>query len=128
MPGRRPPSLEVDMRKLLTRNWFLILLSTFILGSGITMTVYLGHPFWSAVAGSILTGLGAVAACRKFIRLGFQQALTSNMPMSGGAILPTQEDLDHARQADLDDRASILACTLIVIGTPLQIIGYLMSG
>jgi hypothetical protein len=118
---------EIDMRKLLTRNWFLILLSTIVLGVGITLTVLFAHAFWFAVAGSLLTGLGAVAACRKFIRLGFAEARASNLPVSGGAILPTEEDMDHAHQANLDDRASILASALIVVGTPLQIIGYLMS-
>ena len=115
------------MRKLLSRNWFLVVLSLFSLGSGVVLSVRFGHPFWIAVAGSVLTVLGAVAACRKFIRLGFAEAWVSNVPHSGGAILPTQDDLDQARQADLDDRACILASTLIVIGTPLQIVGYLMS-
>lgn len=116
------------MRKLLTRNWFLILASLLTLASGVGLTMVLGHPFWFAMAGSVLTLLGALAACRKFIRLGFSEARLSNVPISGGAILPSEDDLDHARQADLDDRASILAFALIMIGTPLQVVGYLMSG
>ena len=116
------------MRTLLTRLWFLILAALVAGGVGVALTVQTRDLLWVAVAGSTLTGLAAVAACRKFIRLGFWEAWVSNVPVSGGAILPTQEDLDHARQADLDDRASMLASALVLIGTPLQVLGYLMAG
>ena len=80
-----------------------------------------------AVAGSVLTLIGAVSACRKFIRKGFMEAWVSNIPISGGAILPTEDDLDQARPAALDDRAAILASVLVLIGTPMQVFGYLFG-
>lgn len=116
------------MRALLTRLWFLIMISLLVVAAGIAMTVLSRQALWVAVAGSILTLFGAVSACRKFIRLGFAETWVSNVPIGGGAILPTQEDLDQARQEDLDDRAAILASVLVLIGTPMQIFGYLMTG
>jgi hypothetical protein len=113
---------------LLTRLWFLLLVSLVVAGFGVAMTLERRDLVWLAVAGSLLTCLGAVAACRKFIRLGISETLVSNIPIGGGAILPTQDDLDQARQADLDDRAAMLAAALILIGTPLQIFGYLLAG
>lgn len=116
------------MKKMFIRNWFLVVVSLLTVGAGVAMTVHVRQPFWLAVAGSVITCLGAVAACRKFIRMGFSEAWVSNIPHGGGAILPTEDDLDQARQADMDDRACLLASILVLIGTPLQIIGYLMSG
>lgn len=116
------------MRILLTRLWFLTVVSLLACGAGIILTVLTGEPVWAAVAGSVVTLLGGISACRKFIRLGISEALVSNIPIGGGAILPTQNDLDLARQEDLDDRAAVLALVLILIGTPLQIAGYLMTG
>jgi hypothetical protein len=116
------------MRTLLTRLWILIVLSILVIGAGVSLTVLSREPLWVAVAGSALTLLGAVSACRKFIRLGLAETLVSNVPIGGGAILPTEDDLDLAREEDLDDRAAILATALILIGTPMQICGYLMTG
>ena len=118
----------IRMRKLLIRVWFLIVLSLFAAGAGIALMVQTRDVLWVALAGSALTLIGAVSACRKFIRLGFMEAWVSNIPISGGAILPTEDDLDQARQEDLDDRAAILASALILIGTPMQIFGYLLGG
>ena len=115
------------MKTLFTRLWFLITLSLLSAAAGIALTVLSRESLWVAVAGSLLTLLGAVSACRKFIRLGISQTWASNIPVGGGAILPTQDDLDQARQEDLDDRAAILATVLILIGTPMQICGYLMT-
>lgn len=115
------------MKTLLTRLWILIVVSLLASGAGIVLTVYTRQWLWLAVAGSVMTLLGGVSACRKFIRLGISEALVSNVPIGGGAILPTEEDLDVAREKDLDDRAAILASALILIGTPLQIAGYLMA-
>jgi len=116
------------MRTLLTRLWFLVVTSLLATAAGVALTVQTRELFWVAAAGSALTLIGAVSACRKFIRLGFMEAWVSNIPISGGAILPTEDDLDQARQADLDDRASILACSLILVGTPMQVFGYLIGG
>lgn len=116
------------MRHLLTRLWFLITASLLVVATGIFLTASTQELLWVAISGSILTFIGAVAACRKLIRLGFAETLVSNIPIGGGAILPTQDDLDTARQKDLDDRACMLALVLIFVGTPLQIAGYLLRG
>jgi hypothetical protein len=68
-----------------------------------------------------------VSACRKIIRLGLAEALFGNIPVGGGAILPTPDDLDSARQRDLDDRACMLATVLVLASTPMQVAGYLLS-
>jgi len=124
----RPTSFACCMKALLTRLWFLIVLSLFALAVGIVLTLRTQELLWLAVSGSVLTVLGAVAASRKLLRLGISELLVSNVPIGGGAILPTEDDLDLARQKDLDDRASMLATALILIGTPLQVAGYLVTG
>jgi len=116
------------MKTLLTRLWFLIVLSLFAVAAGIVLTLRTHELLWLAVAGSVLTVMGAVAASRKLLRLGISELLVSNVPIGGGAILPTEDDLDLARQKDLDDRASMLATALILIGTPLQVAGYMVVG
>jgi hypothetical protein len=116
------------MKTLLTRLWFLIVVSMLTIAVGVALMVQTREVLWVAVAGSVLTLIGAVSACRKFIRMGFMEVWVSNIPISGGAILPTDDDLDQARQADLDDRASMLASTLILVGTPMQVFGYLLGG
>jgi hypothetical protein len=116
------------MKTLFTRVWFLVAVAVLAAATGVALMVQTRELIWVAVAGTALTLVGAIAACRKFIRMGFMEAWVSNIPISGGAILPTEDDLDQARQADLDDRASILASALIVIGTPMQIFGYVFTG
>jgi len=116
------------MRRLLTRLWFLTAVSVLVLAMGIALTVSRQEILWIAISGSILTFIGAVAACRKILRLGVAETLVSNIPVGGGAILPTQDDLDSARQRDLDDRACMLTTILIVAGTPMQVAGYLLNG
>jgi len=124
----RPASFACRMKTLLTRLWFLIVLSLFAVAAGIVLTLRTHELLWLAVAGSVLTVMGAVAASRKLLRLGISELLVSNVPIGGGAILPTEDDLDLARQKDLDDRASMLATALILIGTPLQVAGYMVVG
>jgi len=116
------------MKTLLTRHWFLIGISLVATALGVALTALTRQPLCVAVAGSVVTLLGAVSACRKFIRLGFSETLVSNIPVGGGAILPTEEDLELARQNDLDDRAALLASVLVLVGTPMQIVGYLLNG
>lgn len=115
------------MRALLIRLWFLILLSLTVIAAGGVLTAYTQQSLWIAVAGSVVTCVGAIAACRKFIRLGLSETLVSNIPIGGGAILPTNDDFELAREEDRDDRASLLAFILIMIGTPLQVFGYLLN-
>lgn len=124
----RPESFPRGMKTLLTRLWFLIILSSSTVAVGIVLTLRTQELLWLAVAGSVLTVLGAIAASRKLIRLGMAELLVSNVPTGGGAILPTEDDLNLARQKDLDDRAAMLATVLVLVGTPLQIIGYLVAG
>ena len=128
-PGQQGRATEYmrQMRTLLTRLWVLIVLAVIAISSGIVLTLQTGELLWIAIAGTVVTVLGAVSACRKLLRLGLPELLVSNVPIGGGAILPSQEDLDQARQDDLDDRAALLASALVLIGTPLQIFGYLLG-
>jgi len=115
------------MRALLIRFWFLLTVSVLSITAGGVLAFYTRQTLWIAVAGSVVTFISGIAACRKFIRLGLSETLVSNIPIGGGAILPTQDDYELARQEDLDDRACLLAFALIAIGTPMQIVGYLMN-
>ena len=129
-PARFPARKGEDcfMKKLLTRLWILIVASLLVTAGGIFLSASRQESLWMAIAGSVLTLLGAVSACRKVIRLGWAEALVSNAPMVGGAILPTEDDIDQARQKDLDDRAAMLASLLIVLGTSLQVVAYFSRG
>ena len=115
------------MRTFLIRLWFLITVSVAAALTGSALTVLTQQSLWIAIAGSVMTLLGGVAACRKFFRLGMSETWVSNIPVGGGGILPTEDDYELAQQEDKDDRAGLLAFFLVVIGTPMQIVGYLLS-
>jgi hypothetical protein len=116
------------MKKLLTRLWFLMLVALLLATSGVFLSATRQESLWIAIAGSLLTLLGAIAACRKPLRLGWAEGLASNIPAIGGAIVATDDDVDQARQKDLDERASLLASVMVVLGTSLQVIAYFSRG
>lgn len=125
IPGQESSQLVCCMKKLLTRLWFLILASLVLAAGGILLSASRQESLWIAIAGTLLTLLGAIAACRKVLRLGWAESFVSNVPRLGGGILPTEDDIDQARQKDLDERASLLASVMVVLGTSLQVIAYL---
>lgn len=116
------------MRKLLSNNRLLILFAvlTVIISFFVSLKTCMWH--WFGRSGAIMTMVGIMLSIRPLVRMGRKEWVNFLGKCDGGNFVPTPEDKENERQAELDAKAFQFGSVLLLIGTLIWAYGDLFGG
>jgi hypothetical protein len=118
----------MNARRLFSNLSLVVIFSTGFVGASLALSYSTGKWHWFGRSGAIATMAGVLLSVRPLVRMGFAEWVAYTSTIDGGHAVPTPEEVEVSRQANLDAKAARIGAFLAVTGTLIWAYGDLLGG
>ena len=116
------------MSKIFSNIYLIVSISVALVVFSATKSYCTSQWHWFGRSGAIITMAGIILCIRPIIRMGFNEWVKSLKIIDGGHCIPTPEEIEEERQANLDADALRMGNCMALIGTLIWAYGDLVGG
>jgi hypothetical protein len=116
------------MDRYASNIWVVAGFAIAFVSASMLLSYFTGKWHWFGRSGAVATLAEVVLSVRPLVRMGRAGWPLYMSTIDGGHAAPTEEEIESARQTDLDARAAQLGAVLAVLGTLIWAYGDLLGG